>query len=391
MNAAVNALPGAVDVAIVGGGIQGLALAYHLAEQAGTRVLVLDAGYFQGGASGRNGTMIRAGFMGEAWTALYALAGVRWYELSKRLRRNVMYSRRGYLLVAEKAATAAGFDAALATHAAHGVRSRRVGRRELQRLAPALAAERACDALYLPDSGVCPHHAAMEAYLAAARGRGVDVRYHTPVDALTTQNGAVTGVRVGSREVRAARVVLAAAADSIALGAAAGAPLPGYPMRLECSALEPVREVLRPGVAFIDRLCYVSQTARGEVVGGAEVPERPQNTLASDLPCLAATARVYAEMLPRLSALRVLRQWAGVIHATADFGPLVGPHPARANLWITSGWSYGYAGATAAGELLARSMRSGRLDPILQPFAVDRFERRAPVPEGSIVLAAPDA
>ena len=75
-----------------------------------------------------------------------------------------MYSRRGYLMVAEKESTAAQFDTALATHARHGVRSRRVTTRELARIAPALAVQRVREAIYLPDSGVCPHHAAMEAY-----------------------------------------------------------------------------------------------------------------------------------------------------------------------------------------------------------------------------------
>ena len=68
--------------------------------------------------------------------------------------------------------------------------------------------------------------------------------------------------------------------------------LPGFPMRLEAMALEPVRPVVRPAIAFIDSLCYLTQTARGEIVGGAEVPERPHNSLQADLPAMAATARV---------------------------------------------------------------------------------------------------
>jgi sarcosine oxidase subunit beta len=174
------------------------------------------------------------------------------------------------------------------------------------------------------------------------------------------------------------------------VAALAGVDLAGYPMRIECTALDPVRCVLRPGVALIDRLCYLSQTARGEIVGGAEVPERPQNTLASDLPALTATARVYQEMLPVLSGLRILRQWAGLIHATPDFGPLIGPHPALPGLWVTAGWSYGYAGSAAVGELLASAIIGGSIDPILAPFAVDRFARNEPVLEGGIVLAKTD-
>jgi sarcosine oxidase, subunit beta len=382
-------LPSSADVVIIGGGIQGLALAFNLAERGVGQVLVLDAGYFQGGASGRNGTLIRGGFMSDAWTALFSLANRRWIELSKRLRRNVMYSRRGYLLVAERSETADRFDGALATHAAYGVRSRRVSRRDLARIAPALDAGRVRDAVYLPDGGVSPHHAAMHSYLDACRERGVQVHYATPVSAVLRDASGVGGVLVDGREIRASVVVIAAGAASNEVARLAGVTLPGYPMRIEISALEPTRPVLKPGVAFIDRLCYVSQTARGEIVGGAEVPERPQVTLASDLASLTATARVYYDMLPPLAGLRILRQWAGLIQTTPDFGPLIGPHPQVPNLWVTAGWSYGYASSAAVGELLAQSIVTGTVDSILQPFAVDRFERNVPVIEGGIVLAAP--
>jgi sarcosine oxidase subunit beta len=382
-------LPSVAEVVIVGGGIQGLALAYNLAELGLGQILVLDAGYFQGGASGRNGTLVRGGFMSDAWTALFSLANRRWIELSKRLRRNVMFSRRGYLMVAERAETAARFDSALTTHAAHGVRSRRVSRRELQQIAPALKAGSVRDAVYLPEGGVSPHHAAMHSYLDACRERGVRIHYATPVSAVLRDSSGVCGVVADGCEIRASVVVIAAGASSNDVARLAGVDLAGYPMRIECSALEPTRPVLRPAIAFIDRLCYVSQTARGEVVGGAEVPERPQVTLASDLPSLTATARVYYDMLPPLSGLRILRQWAGLIQATPDFGPLIGPHPQLTNLWVTAGWSYGYASSAAVGELLAKSIVTGTVDAILRPFAVDRFDRNAPVIEGGIVLAAP--
>ena len=133
-----------------------LSLAYNLATRGERDVVVLDAGYFQGGASGRNGTLIRGSFMSDEWTALFALANQRWIELSKRLGRNVMFSKRGYLLIAEAPGTAARFDMALATHRRYGVRSCRVSRRELAGLAPALDAAKVEDAVYLADGGVAP-------------------------------------------------------------------------------------------------------------------------------------------------------------------------------------------------------------------------------------------
>jgi sarcosine oxidase, subunit beta len=380
-------LPRRASIAIIGGGIQGLSVAFNLAALGQRDVIVLDAGYFQGGASGRNGTLIRGGFMSDEWTALFCLANRRWLELSKRLRHNVMFSRRGYLLLAERPETAANFDLALATHARHGVASRRVSGQQLRDIAPALNATRIEDAIYFEDGGTAPHHAAMHAYLHACLEADVCVEYQAPVIRIERAGAGACAVIGRDFEIEVSSVVLAAGGFTNAVVRAADLELPGFPLRLEAMALEPVRPVIRPAMAFIDSLCYLSQTARGEIVGGAEVPERPRHSLQADLPAMAATARVYRDMLPCLSQLRILRHWAGTIHATPDFGPLIGAHPKCHNLWVTAGWSYGYASAPAVGELLARSILSNTIDPLLAPFAIDRFDRGAAVREGGIVLA----
>jgi sarcosine oxidase subunit beta len=319
---------------------------------------------------------------------LFSLANRRWIELSSRLRHNVMFSRRGYLLVAESTRTAGQFDDMLRIHRRHEVRSRRVTRRQLGALAPALDASKVADAVYLPDGGVAPHHAAMQGYLAACRHAGVAVHYMKPVTHILRSGSRIEGVGGDGFEIKAATIVIAAGAYCNAVARLAGVDLAGFPMRIESMVLEPTRLVLRPGLALIDRLCYVAQTARGEIIGGAEVPERPKHTLACDLPAMTATARVYRDMLPSLAHLRILRHWAGMIHATPDFGPLIGTHPSHANLWISAGWSYGFASAPAVGELLAKAILTGDVDSRIAPFAVDRFERGAPVREGGIVLAA---
>src|SRR5712692_4843308 len=73
------------SVAIIGGGIQGLMLAFCLAERGLRDVVVLDAGYWQGGASGRNGTLVRPGFSSPEWTHFFGHSHRLWLGLSQRL------------------------------------------------------------------------------------------------------------------------------------------------------------------------------------------------------------------------------------------------------------------------------------------------------------------
>ncbi|MEB0204573.1 NAD(P)/FAD-dependent oxidoreductase [Pseudomonas sp. CCC3.1] len=383
----LNPLPAQASIIIVGAGIQGLSLAFNLAELGVRDIVVLDAGYWQGGASGRNGTLIRGAFSSPEWTRFFAHSCSLWQGLSKRLGENVMYSRRGYTMIGERSSTAALLDRTLDVHRACGINSSLLSAAQLRDVLPALAHERVSAALHLPDSGVAPHHAAMYAYRQACVARGVSIHYRTEVSAIDRSAGRVSGVRVGDQRLRTDTLVLAGGAESNRLAQLAGVPLDGYPMRLEAMALEPMRPLIGPAVALLDRLCYMHQTARGEVVGGAEVAERPQNTLNADVPVMAATAKAYLQMFPQLGHARILRQWAGLVHISKDFGPLLGAHHDLPGLFVSAGWCYGHAGAPAAGELLAKAIVSGQVDERMRPFAVDRFTRNQPVVEPGIVLS----
>ena len=374
-------------VVVIGGGVHGLGTAFNLARLGFRQVRVLDAGYFQGGASGRNGTLVRGGFASREWTQLFAFSNHRWIALSKRLGQNVMYTRRSYLIVAQSEKTQRLIEAAVPLHREFGLRSEVVDPRALQRLAPCMDVATVRSAVQLQDGGVAPHHAVMKGYLAAARALGVTVEYGRAVTAIEQDGRRVRAVVAGGERLPADLVVLAAGAQSAAVAALAGIAIEAFPQRIEALALEPVRPILRPAIALPDRLCYLHQTARGEIVGGAEVAEKPQDSLAADLPVMSATARIYAEMFPAFARLRILRHWAGMLLATPDWGPLLGPHPDLEGVWVTTGWSYGIAGAAGATELMADSIARDEPHELIRPFAVDRFRRGKPVAEGAIVLA----
>lgn len=381
-----TALPKHASIIIVGGGIQGLSCAFNLALLGVKGILVLDAGYWQGGASGRNGTLIRPGFGGHDWTRLFELSWREWTTLSKKLGHNVMFTERGYTMVAETSATARMLEGATKIHGQYGIRSEILSSRQISKLLPAIDQQHITAALHQPRAGVAPHHAVMKGYLHACEERGVDVRYRTAVTGFELQNQQARGVYVGEHLISSETVVVAAGPQNPELAIIAGAPLDGYMMRIEAMALEPMRPFMGPALALIDSLAYFHQTGRGEIVGGTEVPESRQQTLRSDIPAIAAMARVYARMFPQLAEVRILRQWTGMLHISSDFAPLLGQHPLVRDLWFSAGWSYGYAGAPAGGLVLARAIAKGEVDEAMRPFALDRFERGRAIEEAGIVL-----
>jgi sarcosine oxidase, subunit beta len=376
------------EIAIIGGGIQGLMLAFCLAERGQGGIVVVDAGYWQGGASGRNGTLVRPGFSSPEWTRLFGHSHRLWLGLSRRLGHNVMVSRRGYVVLAESERTVAICEQVLRTGPENNVDVRRLEADEFRRRLPSLAYQRIKSAIIFDDGGTAPHHAVMKALYAACRERGVTLRYQTPVTGIERQGDRISALQLGDERLDADCVVIASGAHSPNVARMAGAELEGRPWRLEACAIEPTRAALGPALAMLDRTVYMHQTARGEIVGGCEVEgDWAGLTLASDLPVVTHYARHLVEMIPSLAGQRILRQWAGHIHATQDFAPLLGPHPDCRDLWISAGWSYGIAGAPGGGDLLAKAIVTGEIDERMAPFAVDRKRRGRLIQEGAIVVS----
>ena len=382
----MSALPEKAEIVIVGGGIQGLMLAFCLAERGMKEIAVVDAGYWQGGASGRNGTMVRGGFASEEWTRFFGHSLELWIGLSRRLGENVMFTRRGYAIVAEAEATDALLDRMAATHRHCGLQSRRLARSEIADRLPHADHGRIRGALWFDRAGIAPHHAVMTGLRAACRAREVGLFYETTVTGFDRQAGRIAGVVCGEHRIATPLAAICCGAHSPDAAALAGVALEGQAQRIEAMATEPLRPVIGPGVALPERFTYLHQTARGEIVGGSEVAgETPRKALANTVPIMAAFAHHLVEMFPCLAELRILRHWTGMLHVTPDHGPATGPHPDLPGLWISAGWMYGIAGAPAAGSLLAKAIVAGETDPILAPFAVDRFRRGAAIVEGSTV------
>jgi len=379
-------LPAKAAVAIVGGGIHGLMLAFCLAERGQKDIVVLDAGYWQGGASGRNGTLVRGGFASPEWTRFFAHSLDLWIGLSKRLGENVMFTRRGYAVVAETDRSLGVLDAMIATHRACGVQSRLMGPGEIAAALPAADHGLIRGMLFFDHAGTAPHHAAMKGLRRACERMGVTLFYQTPVTAFDRQGDRIAGVVCGDHLIKADLTAIACGAQNIDVAAMAGVALEGHPMRIEAMASEPLRRVIQPGIALIDRYTYLHQTGRGEIVGGSEIEgETPQRGLANTIPIMAAYARHVVTMFPSLANLRILRHWTGMLHVTPDHGPVMGPHPDARDLWFSAGWMYGIAGAPAAGQLLAKAIVTGEIDERIRPFAADRFRRGALVQESSTV------
>jgi sarcosine oxidase subunit beta len=375
------------DVVIIGGGVHGLAAAYYLAAEHGiTNVAVLDKGYIGSGGSGRNTAILRSNYLTPEGVRFYDRSVKLYQRLATELDYNVMFSQRGHLTLAHSDASLRTMRWRAEVNKAEGVDSEVIGPAEVKRLVPFLDVGTAArypvlGALYHPPGGIIRHDAVVWGYARGASARGVHIHQNTEVTGIDVAGGRVRGVKTAGGDI-AARIVLNAAAGwSTLIADMAGVALPVTTSPLQGAVTEPVKPFLSTVIVSGTLHVYVSQTDRGELVFGASVDPFTSYSMRGSLEFAEGLAADVLQLMPSLSKVRLLRQWAGLCDMTPDFSPIMGPTPVDGFL-VDVGWgTYGFKAGPVSGEAMAQCIASGRPPEIIAAFALDRFAAGALVGE----------
>ena len=321
------------DVVIVGGGSHGLATAYYLAKNHGiTNVAVLERSYIGSGAAGRNTTIIRANYRTPEGAEFYA-ASVKLYEsLSADLDFNLLFSQQGHLTLAHSDRAMITMTERAEVNRLLGIDSRVIEPAEIAKLCPEMnlsqeATWPVMGALYHPPGGIIRHDAVVWGYAIRACERGVELHQRTEVLGMDVANNKVTRIRTNRGDISAGVVVQCVAGYSSVVAKMVGLKLPIRSYPLQAMVTHPIKPFLDPMVSSTALHCYISQSARGElVIGGGSDPYELYNTR-STLELKEGLAASALELFPFIGELKVLRQWAGITDMTPDYRPIMGQSP----------------------------------------------------------------
>ncbi len=374
------------DVVVIGGGIIGLSIAWHLARQ-NASVTVCDAdrcgraaswagaGILHPGSAARRDPLAQlrrtsAGIYPDFVASLTETTGI-----------DCGYERGGLLdLIRDDNQLAAAereLKAAAGQMLADGrPRLLRVDREDLERIVPGID-RRVRGALHVRDAAQVRNPRLLTALITACRTAGVQIREHTPVYGLLRQQERITGVHTAAGRIACAHVVIAAGAWSSLLDDPAIEPLRIHPVRGQIVLLErrprPFRPVLQSGKHYL-----VPRPDGRILVGSTEEPQA-----GFDATPTAEGVRRLTELaisfVPALREARFVRAWAGLRPATPDGRPRLGPLPGHDGLWIAAGhFRSGVVLAPVTGRLIADWITRGspQTDIPLEPFDPARATAR---------------
>jgi sarcosine oxidase subunit beta len=374
------------DVAIVGGGAHGLAIAYELARRGVRRVAVLEKSYLGAGGSGRNTTIVRANYRTPEGVAFYREALRRYEGLGDELDYNLLFSQQGHLTLAHADRAVIVAHERAEVNRLLGVDSRVIYPDEIGRLCPPLdlsdrPAFPIMAALYHPPGGVIRHDAVVWAYARQADRLGVHLHQGVEVTGVAVEGGRVTGVRTSRGDVAAPVVISATAGWTSQVAAMAGFRVPIVTHPLQAFVTEPLKPFLHVILVSATLHVYISQTDRGEVLIGSEIEPYSSYSQASTLDFLEVTAHHALELLPMLGRVKLMRAWGGLCDVTPDYSPIMGLTDVEGFL-LDGGWgTYGFKATPVVGSTIADLVVDGRVPDLIAPFALSRFWDRRLVSE----------
>jgi sarcosine oxidase subunit beta len=347
-----------VEVLVIGGGVIGSSIAYHVARRGG-RVLVVERGEVAGepAASWASAGGVRRQGQDPAEAALASAAIERWPTLAEELEADLHYRQGGYLLLAESDAEAEQLQSFVRRQRELGFADVSfVDRQQVFSHVPGLG-QQVVAGSFSPADGQADPVATTRAFANAARRHGA--LYWTGTECLALERVAdrVAGARTGRGSVRATHVVLAAGAWSGELATSIGIHLPLRVCALQVLLSTPARPgLLQPVVGAVSRTLSLKQLSDGAfLLGGGwlgdPTPDHRSYTLrpASQQGNWATAC----ELFPPLGQQRLVRAWGGLQAQTPDDIPFIGSFSGLEGLTLALGSWHGFALAPAIGRCVA--------------------------------------
>ena len=382
-------LPKTADFVVVGGGVMGASIAYHLAERGARDIVLIEKEAFFGtGATGRCAGGVRYQFATEINVRLSQESLPVLEQFEEEFHQVIDFQRYGYLFLLTRESDITTFQHNIGIQHNLGVGTEWLDGDEIRHRLPVMRLDDVLAGTYNGDEGTVDPNGVVMGYINAAKGLGALTHTDVTVTGINVVNKRITSIETDQGTITTPAVVNAAGPWAAIIGQMAGVPIPITPVRRQWLTTTPLPEISNdfPFVIDFAQSLYFHREGQGLLTGMSNPDEEPGFDQSVDpdwelTHMEAATAR-----LPILEKAGLVSRVAGLYEVTPDAHPIYGKTPVE-GFYICSGFSgHGFMHAPISGKLLAEIILDGKTSSLdVDMLDLARFEDGRLIHEYNVV------
>jgi sarcosine oxidase subunit beta len=364
-------------VVVIGGGVVGCSIAYHLVRRGQPDVVVLERETVGSGTTSKAAGGIRVQFPTET-EVRFSLESIRVFErFEDEFGVDPGYRKIGYLFCVADEEDLGGFEQRIALQRRLGGDVRVITPKEAQAIVPALRVDDLVAAVWGPGDGMAGPAEVTNGFARRARDLGATIAEGVDVSAIRLERGRVVGVTTSDGAIAAPIVVNAAGPAARRVARLAGVDVPVHPRRRHIFYTEPFPEIPGPVPLTTDRASgfYFRKEMEQLLLSPGDVEDiGDDSTVPVDWGRVEETVQKALHRIPIVEQARIAGGWAGLRPLTPDDHAIIGPAPGVDGFFLAVGFGgHGFQHSPATGRHVAEWLLDGAPSMDLSLFDPARF------------------
>ncbi len=366
------------DIVIIGGGVIGLSIAYHLVRKRAGRIILFEKGQLGEGSTSRCVGGIRTQFSTEI-NIRFSLESIKTFEhFEEEFGIDPEFKRIGYLFLAATESEMKVFRENMDLQKRFDIPVELLDPDEIRTRWPYLTSDDIVGGTFCSRDGYAGPSEVLTGFANGAKRAGVEVHEGEEVREILFQSGKVQGVRTGKEEVETPVVVNAGGPFASLVGEMARIKIPVKPLRRQVFVTSPFHLTDRTIPLTIDfhRGWYFRQEVDGILLSGP-LDKEPGFNIQIDYEAMAEASENAIYRVPALEKAQIARGWAGLYEISPDHHAILGRVPELEGFILANGFSgHGFQHSPAVGKVIAELIVEGEATTIdLSSLSIDRFKK----------------
>lgn len=362
------------DVIIIGGGIIGCATGFYLAKK-GLKVYLLEKDYLTAGSTGRCIGGIRQQFSTELSIRVAMESMKKFESMAEVLDQDVEFHRGGYLFLAHTEAKKTTYLELIKLQQSMGLDVDYISRDDIEKIVPGVSTDDLLGGAYCPGDAQANPFLCVDGY-AKHIGKNGAVIPHKEVTSININAGKVTSITTKDNETYYAPIIVNAAGPFVKnVAQLIGIEVPIEAERHEALITEPMERFFDMMIVdYRDDGCYFNQKwGKGSIIGCyTPKPNVPGHSLGTSFEFVKQMGRRTGRLIPRLSDMKIIRQWSGSYEMTPDGNPILDKTDIQGFYIVGGMCGHGFMLGPEIGSLAADFIAEGKTPYDISTFALKR-------------------